>query len=852
MNFNKIYTQFKSQKALVAANRIVSKVGGFNVSPDSLSDAELAQTFLALKKEPLAQRTPKGFALVREASRRVLGLAHFDVQLLGAAILLEGRLAEMRTGEGKTLTITAPAAILALEGKGVHVVTANEYLARRDAELMRPVFEALGLTVSAIHSAQTLDEKRASYLCDVTYGVGSEFGFDYLKDHLVRSNAQKVQRGRYAAIVDEIDSVLIDEARVPLIISGPASDRSEMVTQLNSIAQSLVSGKDYIINLKERGADLTNEGYTKVEEYLVKVGVLQNSQDLYGPEFLGWVRQLHSAIKAYALFKRDRDYVVSSGELVLVDIGTGRKMDGRRFDDGLHEALEAKEGLAVQQGTVTKATITYQNYFSQYERLSGLTGTALTDAEEFMDLYSLETVVIPTNRPLARKVSEDKVFRTKSEKFSAVVAQTKALQAKGQPVLVGCASIRDAEVLDKLFSKAGITHETLTAKHIEREAHIIANAGKRNAVTIATNMAGRGTDILLGGERPAESLELSPAALNEQLSQWEAERNSVRELGGLFVLGTERNGIRRVDNQLAGRCGRQGDPGEVQFFLSLEDELLQVFGKSKQLQFLQKAVESGAALKGASISKIVESAQIGFEGQGFSARKNLMKYDSAQSDQRLVVFELRDSLLEQSATAYARTSVLEGVTAWLDRYMPEQDMPEAWNLAELKKGLVTSFGMDVALIGWVGKEELTAEDIRLRILQLAERQLDSLDLTEDHCRGAIFDVLDEAWEDHLGALAELQDNVSLKGFTGLNAIFQFHNDAFELFKSFQLELNHAIASLFLKSGELHARKVAAALKESAKSELSRVAVALETRWVRRNDPCPCASGTPFKLCHGKL
>jgi preprotein translocase subunit SecA len=854
MKFSQIYTGQKSKQALSRARKTVAASTEFSAAATRLSAEELKSEFRALAKTALSKRAPYGFALVREAARRTLGMSHFDVQLVGATVLLDKRLAEMRTGEGKTLTITAPAALLALDGLGVHVVTANAYLARRDAELMRPVYEALGLTVSTIYAEQTTTEKQAAYRCDIVYGVGSEFGFDYLKDHLVRVDTDKVQRlAPYAAIVDEIDSVLIDEARVPLIISRAAADRTEMVRTLDACVKTLTAQKHYNVNLKDREADVTEAGYAAVEAFLVDNGVLADGKELYAISHLSWVRQLHSSVKAYALFKRDRDYVSQGGELVLVDVGTGRTMQGRRFEDGLHEALEAKEGLKVLQGTVTKATITYQNYFSRYPHLCGLTGTAMTDAEEFMDLYNLEVVSVPTNKPLLRVVLEDQVYGTKSEKFDAVVQAALAVHKTGQPLLVGCAFIRDADVLDRIFTKAGLPHETLTAKHVEREAHIIANAGRLGAVTIATNMAGRGTDILLGGEKPTVDGYADAVAFEAAQQAWRAERDAVIHTGGLRVLGTERNGLRRVDNQLAGRSGRQGDPGAVQFLLSLEDELLKVFGQSKQLIGVQRALRTpGAALGGAVIGKLVEYAQRNVEGQGFTARKDLMQFDAALSEQRQAVFDLRDDLLVSGTLDYALACANLGVQQWAHANLPLETMPETWPIGALKKDLLDTFGLDAPLLGWVSKDEFNVEEIREKLMLLAQTRLASLNLTEEQTHPLVFDTISEQWEDQLAALAELRENVSLKGNTGFNAIFQFHKDAFELFKVFEKETNHRLASALLKKGELEARHAQNLEKTQARSAFSVVALELEKRWVSRNDLCPCGSGLRFKACHGKL
>ena len=844
MNFDALYSRVKSKSGIKQAHSWLALSTMHDARVQALSDQQLRDEFLELKTYPSDKRRPKGFALIRAAAERTLGMRHFDVQMIGATVLLQGKLAEMRTGEGKTLTITVPAALLALDGKGVHVVTSNAYLAQRDAELMRPVYAALGLSVSAIHSEQSVAQKQAAYACDVVYGVGSEFGFDYLKDHMVRDASQKVQRGLYAAIVDEVDSVLIDEARVPLIISGASHSDEEIVRELHRCAEHLEVKTDYVVNLKERSADLTDAGYEKAERYLSNTSLMAKGSHLYAVENLGLVRMLHSAVRAVALFKRDRDYVVSAGELVLVDTGTGRKMVGRRFDDGLHEALEAKEGLAICPGTATRATITYQNYFTKYEHLCGLSGTAMTDAQEFVDLYQLETVEIPTNKPVRRQLLEDQVYLNKTEKFRAVVARAKEIHVSGQPLLLGCATIRDAEILDSMLTAAGVAHETLTAKQVEKEAHIIANAGRKGAVTIATNMAGRGTDILLGGETPASI---------EDLPRWEAERNEVQKLGGLFVLGSERNGIRRVDNQLAGRSGRQGDPGAVQFFLSLEDDLVKVFGSSKQLSVFKRALnQPGAALGGATISKLVTACQKAVEEQGFSARKSLMKYDAALAQQRQAIFDLRDTLLEEGAANYAINSAMSGLEQWLGHNLPLEDLPETWDSGKAKKMLQERFGLSVPLLGWVNKDTLTGEEIHGRVIELAQTRLAEHPLTDADARNVVFDVLDPLWEQQLRALAELKDNVGLKGFTGLNATFQFHNDAFELFSAFEVELKLDIAVALLQKDVLSGDSGVPARRASAMTGTQKVSLALEKGWVARNDPCPCDSGLRFKECHGKI
>ncbi len=855
MRFADLYTRWRSRSALSSFQAQVARMGALEPELKTLSDSQLRDRFQALATRPIAERMVPGFALVREASRRTLGLRQFDVQLIGGLVLAAGKLAEMRTGEGKTLTIVAPASVLALDGKGVHVVTSNDYLAQRDAEAMRPVYELLGLSVQALRPEQSVAEKQAAYGAHITYGVGHEFGFDYLRDNMARDTGSVVQRALHAAIVDEIDSILIDEARVPLIMSGRDTDVVDVVSRIDRVVRTLQAGSDFEVRLKERDAALTEHGYARAERGLVEQGLVESSADLYAPRNLWVARRLHAAVRAYALYRRDRDYVVEGGALVLVDTGTGRKMHGRRMQDGLHEALEAREGLPVMPGSLTRASVSYQNFFSLYGTLSGLTGTALTEADEFSEIYGLETVVVPTNRPIQRVEAEDLVFLTKAAKFEAAIERVCERHAAGQPVLLGCATIRDAEVLDALLTKNGLAHEMLTAKHIEREAHVIAQAGRPGAITVATNMAGRGTDIMLGGEKPSPEHFESKDAFEEALATWSQARERVLEAGGLYVLGTERNGIRRVDNQLAGRSGRQGDPGQVQFFMSLEDELLKVFGLSKQLTMVRElAQRSGGALGGASIRSLVISSQRRVEGQGFDARRELMKYDKPLADQRLAVYGLRRTLLEhpEAVEAFVQSSVRDAVQGWLERTVDIALMPEQWDAAALKKGLLTQFGLNVPVLRWVTKDELEGPAIVARIHEAAQALLAESTLDLDQRKEAVFAALDEQWTAHLTALDELRQSVSLKGHTGLNPLFQFGKDAFDLFKDFEFEVSLDVASRVLPTPAAKERTASEQALTLARQAEQRVAEALDARWVLRNDACPCGSGKKFKFCHGKL
>jgi preprotein translocase subunit SecA len=850
MTISTLYTRAHSKYQLRKAAAFVRSVNALESWAKALSAEDLSATFQQLRPTEEHDKV-KGFALVREAAFRVLGLRLHDVQLLGSAVLLEGKLAEMRTGEGKTLTLVAPAAMLALFKQGVHVVTANPYLAARDAAQMRGVYDALGLSVGVASPEQSKEERRSAYAQDVTYGVGSEFGFDYLKDNLVYSLADKVQRPPFAAIVDEIDSVLIDEARVPMIISGRDADLSAQVILLNKVVGALTPGQHYVINLKERDAGLTDEGYAKAEALLVQLGAISAEADLYSLPMLPWVRRLHSTVRAYALYRKDRDYVVENNEIVLVDTGTGRKMEGRRLEDGLHEALEAREGLSVKQGTRVQATVTFQNYFARYSRLAGLTGTAITEAEEFAEIYNLATVVIPTNRPSKRKHLPDLLFLSRADKLRQIVSIIAERHALGQPILVGCGTIRDAEIIDAALNNAKLPHNTLTAKYLTREAEIIAQAGLPGAITVATNMAGRGTDIVLGGE-PPHALDTGALSDNEA---WLKRKELVLSLGGLFVLGTERNGIRRVDNQLAGRSGRQGDPGLVQFVLSLEDDLFKGFGaESRLVKLARSGLSGGAAITGTLLAKLVSAAQQKEENAGFNSRKSLMQYDGVLASQREALFSLRDSLLVDSLTDPIRSALAATVRAWLDQRIPLNTYLENLDLADLKRSLQSEFGLDLPLLKWVSVENLSVTQLHSSILDAADKvALDNRDGYEaPEVRQMMLSTLDEAWSEHLSLLDELRANSSLKGNTGRNPVHQYHQDAFDLFEELVAYFQAQVTKELFCSSVQEIRKVQSDAADQANRAEARLYATLERRWVTRNEPCPCGSGKKFRLCHGKF
>lgn len=850
MGFTNFYTRARSASALSVIRQKVAGINALSNDYAGLSQEELVQAFNALKSLSFEDRKIKAFAIVREACKRSLGMSQFDVQLIGGLVLLDGKVAEMATGEGKTLSIVAPAATIALDGKGVHVVTANSYLAERDAALMRPAYEYLGLTVAHIDDKQSIEQKQASYACDIVYGVGHEFGFDYLKDNSAKHPSLRTQRDLHAAIVDEVDSILIDEARVPLIISKRGHDYSAGFVMLDKAVSLLSADKHYNADLKEKNVSVTEDGYAFLEEELAKLGLIEPGC-LYAPNNLMWVRRLHSAVKAHVLFKRDRDYVIEAGELVLVDVGSGRKMPGRRFDDGLHEALEAKEGLKILPGNLTVATVTYQNFFGLYSRIGGLTGTALTDAEEFADIYNMEVVVIPTNKPRKRVQLADTVFLTKAEKFHGAVAEVKEVSSKGQPVLVGCATIRDAEVLSSMLTNAGVIHNVLTAKHLEKEAHIIANAGVSGTVTVATNMAGRGTDIALGGEKPEKAHFEDDGSYEQAILAWRQDEQKVIELGGLHVLGTERNGIRRVDNQLAGRSGRQGNPGSVHFILSLEDELLKVFGRSGYLKVLRKGLRaSGSALSGKQVSTMVSKAQQSFENLGFDARKQLMKFDGVLAEQRKIVYELRDSLFASGPDEMCENAIRGTVQSTCSQYLFEFCDPSE-QVDELGKALESQFGLKLPLRDWADREELEADEIIERVVGAAKDLYLGQNLDTSYLSEVILTSIDDFWAEHLTVLDELKQAANLKAHSGKNPLYEFTKEGFQLFNEFVDSVNTLIAETLLNPSTRIAADAAAGEMAAAAAAFKLVADVYKDRWIHRNEACPCGSGSRYKRCHGK-
>ncbi len=725
----------KNERTLKRLRKVVAKVNAFEPALEKLSDSELQNKTAEFRErlqkgETLDQLLPEAFACVREAARRTLGLRHFDVQMIGGMVLHSGKIAEMRTGEGKTLVATLPVYLNALPGKGVHVVTVNDYLANRDGNWMRVVYEKLGMTVGIILSGQSQEEKRAAYAADITYGTNNEYGFDYLRDNMALSLEDKVQRGLTFAIVDEVDSILIDEARTPLIISGAAENSSELYKRINALmprlqAQTEDAPGHYVLDEKLRQADLTEEGHQLVEQLLIRDGILDANDSLYAVTNLSLLHHIHAALRAHTLFHRDVQYIVQENQVVLIDEHTGRTMHGRRLSEGLHQALEAKEGVAIQSESQTMASTTFQNYFRMYKKLGGMTGTADTEAPEFMQIYGLDVVVIPTNRPLLRKDLNDLVYISKEEKYEAIIEDVKRFVEQGAPVLVGTASVETSEEMSRRLQEANIPHRVLNAKFHAQEAEIIAQAGRPSTVTIATNMAGRGTDIVLGGKWEADLAALenpSPADIEAAKAAWQQRHEQVLASGGLHILGTERHESRRIDNQLRGRAGRQGDQGLSRFYLSLEDDLMRIFASDRVKSIMQAlGMQRGEAIEHKMVTGSIEKAQRKVEGRNFDVRKQLLEYDNVASDQRKVIYQQRNDILEAEDVSEIITAIRNDVIGdVVTQYIPAQSFPEQWDLPGLEQAFETDFGLQVPISEWVKQDVNLMDDaIRERAQQIA-------------------------------------------------------------------------------------------------------------------------------------
>ncbi|OUS08829.1 preprotein translocase subunit SecA [Gammaproteobacteria bacterium 42_54_T18] len=904
--FRKIFGS-KNTRELKRMSKLVLAIGEHEEAIQVLSDDELRAKTAEFRKrldegETLDNLLAESFAVAREAGIRVMQMRHFDAQMVGGITLHEGRIAEMRTGEGKTLTATLPAYLNALPGKGVHIVTVNDYLASRDAEWMRPLYEFLGLSVGVILSGQSPEDKRAAYESDIIYGTNNEFGFDYLRDNMAFDLDERAQGPLHFAIIDEVDSILIDEARTPLIISGPAEDSSEMYKAINKLIPRLEKGPEegeieegvevenlghYSVDLKNRQVELTEVGHEVIEGMLLDIGLLKEGESLYAANNLSLLHHVHAGLKAHVLFQRDVDYIVQSGQIVIVDEHTGRTMPGRRWSEGLHQAVEAKEGVNVQSENQTLASTTFQNYFRIYEKLSGMTGTADTEAFEFNQIYGLDVVVIPTNKPMVRQDLNDLIYMTAEEKYEAVIEDIKESSAAGRPVLVGTVSIETSEMLSKILKKSGIKHKVLNAKFHEHEAEIIAQAGSLGAVTIATNMAGRGTDIVLGGNWQAEINSIhdpSDEKVARIKAQWEENHKKVLEAGGLHIIGTERHESRRIDNQLRGRSGRQGDPGITRFYLSLEDSLMRIFASDRVKGLMQTlGMQRGEAIEHKWVTRSIENAQKKVEGRNFDIRKSLLEYDDVANDQRRVVYEQRNDILAAEEIADSVVAIREDVIdEFVSDFIPPQSMAEQWDVPGLEKALETDFRAQMPVAKWLDEDKsLHEESLRKRILEelvvsydQKAKKVEDPTVMRQLEKQVMLATLDRLWKEHLAHMDYLRQGIHLRGYAQKNPKQEYKREAFEMFQNFlqetKFEVIRILSGVELRSQdeveELERQRREAAeremklqqesgggLPEQERNESSEAEPFQRTQpKVGRNEPCPCGSGKKYKQCHGKI
>ncbi|WP_429145640.1 preprotein translocase subunit SecA [Aeromonas rivipollensis] len=893
----------RNDRTLKALRKIVKQINAMEPQFEALSDGELQAKTAEYRQrleqgETLEQLLPEAFATVREASRRVFGMRHFDVQLIGGMVLNSNRIAEMKTGEGKTLTATLPAYLNALTGRGVHVVTVNDYLAKRDAEANRPLFTFLGMTVDCNVPGMDASQKRDAYAADITYGTNNEFGFDYLRDNMAFSPEQRVQRPLNYALVDEVDSVLIDEARTPLIISGPAEDSSAMYTQINKLIPLLVKQDKedseeytgdghYTVDEKNRQALLTENGQIFVEELLKKEGLLAEEDSLFSATNISLLHHVNAGLRAHTLFERNVDYIVQKDEIVIVDEHTGRTMPGRRWSDGLHQAVEAKEGVKIQNENQTLASITFQNYFRLYDKLAGMTGTADTEAFEFQQIYGLDTVVIPTNKPMVRKDMGDLVYLTAQEKYAAIVEDIRGCVERGQPVLVGTVSIENSELLSGILTKENIPHKVLNAKFHAMEAEIVAQAGQTGAVTIATNMAGRGTDIVLGGNWQAEIAALENPT-SEQIAElkaaWQVRHDAVLASGGLHIIGTERHESRRIDNQLRGRSGRQGDPGSSRFYLSMEDTLMRIFASDRVTGMMKKlGMEEGEAIEHPWVTKAIENAQRKVEGRNFDIRKNLLEFDDVANDQRKVVYEQRNELLDTNDISDTIHVIRDDVYgSVIDEYIPPQSLEEMWDVPGLEARLKSDFALDLPLQQWLAEDDkLYEEKLRERILEEATKlyahkeELVGVDVLRNFEKAVMLQTLDGLWKEHLAAMDHLRQGIHLRGYAQKNPKQEYKRESFDLFTQMLETLKRDVVSILsrvqvqerdVEAMEEQQRQQAEAAPrtythaaaenqladEETQADAAPVTFVRDEQKVGRNDPCPCGSGKKYKHCHGQL
>ena len=913
--FTKLATKMfgsKNAREIKRMRKVVTRINELEEQFGALSDTELQGKTAEFRRrldegEALDSLLPEVFATVREASRRVMGMRHYDVQLIGGMTLHEGRIAEMKTGEGKTLVATAAVYLNALPGKGVHVVTVNDYLARRDAEWMGKLYRFLGMQVGVVASGQPPEEKRAAYQADITYGTNNEFGFDYLRDNMAFSIEDKVQRGLNFAIVDEVDSILIDEARTPLIISGAAEDSSKLYQAVNALVPSLEKGEvseegessgDFTIDEKSRQVELTESGHEKVEDLLLGQGLLKEGESLYSAANLSLLHHVHSALRAHHLFQKDVDYIVQGGQVVIVDEHTGRTMPGRRWSEGLHQAIEAKEGLKIQAESQTLASTTFQNYFRLYDKLAGMTGTADTEAFEFRQIYGLDVVVIPPNKPIQRIDYNDLVYLTQEEKFHAIIDEIKDVTAEGRPILVGTASIEASELLSMLLKKARIDHKILNAKQHESEALIIAQAGRPGAVTIATNMAGRGTDIVLGGNWEYEVAALDNPSEEEvarMKAEWTERHNQVLDAGGLHIIGTERHESRRIDNQLRGRAGRQGDPGSSRFFLSLEDNLMRIFAPDRVKSLMQAmGMKKGEAIEHRMVTNAIEKSQRKVEGRNFDMRKTLLEYDDVANDQRMVIYEQRNEVMaSDDISDLIRTVREDVVNELISEFIPPQSMPEQWDVKGLEAQLQSEMAIELPVQKWLEDDnKLYEESLREKILAeivAAYEEKESIAGAEAMRRfekQVFLQVLDTLWKEHLANMDHLRRGIHLRGYAQKNPKQEYKREAFNLFQDMLAAMKRDIVRILChvrvqtreEMEEVERQRREALEKELARARLrhdetSATATAQpqgrgegeagpsaatpetfvrQERKIGRNEPCPCGSGKKYKQCCGKV
>lgn len=887
----------RNERIIRRMQKNLATINFFEKEMQSLTNEELKAKTASFKLrfqegESLDDMLPEAFALVREASVRTLGLRHFDVQMIGGMVLHEGKIAEMRTGEGKTLSATLPAYLNAISGLGVHVVTVNDYLARRDSKWMKPIFEMLGLTVGVIYPDMPHNEKQLAYKADILYGTNNEFGFDYLRDNMAFTNEDRVQGVLNFAIIDEVDSILIDEARTPLIISGAAEDSSNLYISIDKMIQHLKIQKeendngDYTIDEKQKQAYLTEVGHQKIEDLFIKANLIKPGDSLYHASNIMLMHHVTAALRANAMYHKDIDYIIQNNQVVIVDEHTGRTMPGRRWSDGLHQAIEAKEKVQIQNENQTLASITFQNFFRLYNKLSGMTGTADTEAYEFQQIYNLEVVVIPTNKPMVRHDEADLIYLTQDDKYNAIIKDIKACIKKNQPVLVGTASIEASELLSKLLDKAKIKHQVLNAKFHEKEAHIIAEAGRPGVITIATNMAGRGTDIVLGGSIEAEIAELGEDASEDKRekikAEWQKRHDLVLAAGGLRIIGSERHESRRIDNQLRGRAGRQGDSGSSRFYLSLDDNLMRIFASERVAAIMRRlGMKPGEPIEHSLVTKAIENAQRKLEGHNFDIRKQLLSYDNVANDQRKIIYSQRAEIMQMQDPLVAiegmRSDVINNL---VDAYIPPQSLEDQWDIEELTRVLLEDFRVNAPIQQWIDKDHsLQTEQIKELILEIFIQEYKNKEdrlgreVLSQFEKSIILQTLDSHWREHLSAMDYLRQGIHLRGYAQKDPKQEYKKESFTLFSTMLDELKYEIIKIH-SSVEISAEEDVDELEKHRRSELSQnlnliheenesaltnnqeiptlVPFVRKEKKIGRNDPCNCGSGKKFKNCHGQL